>query len=131
MAALRPRAGAFAEGTDINALKTNRISVTPLKLDLTDYSVQDRVARAHSDNVAGGVTRHRLVEKEGFAALVLRLRAEGISDIDLLTAVEQTPRSLFVPPQFVEEAYSSRTIPIDCGAFHGRRRSCRPHSASV
>jgi protein-L-isoaspartate(D-aspartate) O-methyltransferase len=59
----------------------------------------------------------RLVEKEGFAALVLRLRAEGVSDIDLLTAVEQTPRSLFVPPQFAEQAYSSRTIPIECGAF--------------
>ncbi|GAK71040.1 protein-L-isoaspartate(D-aspartate) O-methyltransferase [Agrobacterium rubi] len=58
-----------------------------------------------------------MVEKEGFAALVLRLRAEGISDIDLLTAVEQTPRSQFVPAQFAEDAYSSRTIPIDCGAF--------------
>ncbi|MBB4231614.1 MULTISPECIES: protein-L-isoaspartate(D-aspartate) O-methyltransferase [Rhizobium] len=59
----------------------------------------------------------RLVEKEGFAALVLRLRAEGISDIDLLTAVEQTPRSLFVPPQFSDDAYSTRTIPIECGSF--------------
>jgi len=59
----------------------------------------------------------KLAEKEGFAALVLRLRAEGISDIDLLTAVEQTPRSLFVPPQFTENAYSSRTIPIECGSL--------------
>lgn len=58
-----------------------------------------------------------MVEKEGFAALVLRLRAEGISDLDLLTAVEQTPRTQFVPPQFVQKAYSSRTIPIDCGSF--------------
>lgn len=59
----------------------------------------------------------RLVEKEGFAAVVLRLRHEGISDIDLLTAVEQTPRMPFVPPQFADDAYSSRTIPIECGAF--------------
>ncbi|WP_313591162.1 protein-L-isoaspartate(D-aspartate) O-methyltransferase [Agrobacterium cavarae] len=58
-----------------------------------------------------------MVEKEGFAALVLRLRAEGISDLDLLTAVEQTPRSLFVPAPLAADAYSSRTIPIDCGAF--------------
>jgi protein-L-isoaspartate(D-aspartate) O-methyltransferase len=58
-----------------------------------------------------------MVEKEGFAALVLRLRSEGISDLDLLTAVEQTPRSQFVPPSLAEEAYSSRTVPIDCGAF--------------
>lgn len=58
-----------------------------------------------------------MVEKEGFAALVLRLRAEGISDLDLLTAVEQTPRSQFVPSQFVADAYSSRTIPMECGTF--------------
>jgi 5'-nucleotidase len=42
------RAGAFVAGTDIHALKHRKISVTPLKLDLTDYSVQDRVARALS-----------------------------------------------------------------------------------
>lgn len=58
-----------------------------------------------------------MIEKEGFAALVLRLRAEGISDLDLLTAFEQTPRSQFVPPTLAEEAYSSRTIPIECGSF--------------
>lgn len=58
-----------------------------------------------------------MVEKEGFAALVLRLRSEGINDLDLLTAVEQTPRSLFVPPQYADQAYSSRSIPIECGAF--------------
>jgi protein-L-isoaspartate(D-aspartate) O-methyltransferase len=45
------------------------------------------------------------------------LRAEGISDLDLLTAVEQTQRSLFVPPQYADDAYSSRTIPIECGSF--------------
>lgn len=40
------RLGHFREGTDIHAIKHNKISVTPLKLDLTDYSAQDRVARA-------------------------------------------------------------------------------------
>jgi 5'-nucleotidase len=40
------RSGHFRPGTDIHALRQNRISVTPLKLDLTDYAVQDRVARA-------------------------------------------------------------------------------------
>ncbi|WP_183806370.1 protein-L-isoaspartate(D-aspartate) O-methyltransferase [Mycoplana azooxidifex] len=58
-----------------------------------------------------------MVEKEGFAALALRLRGQGIKDIELLTAVEQTPRTLFVPPQFAGDAYSSRLLPIDCGAF--------------
>nr|WP_316653940.1 protein-L-isoaspartate(D-aspartate) O-methyltransferase [uncultured Gellertiella sp.] len=61
--------------------------------------------------------KERLDEKEGFAGLVLRLRAEGISDLDLLTAVEQTPRSQFVPAPHTAHAYSSRTIPIECGAF--------------
>lgn len=59
----------------------------------------------------------RVVEKEGFAALALRLRGQGINDIDLLTAVEQTPRTLFVPPQFAGDAYSSRLLPIECGSF--------------
>ncbi|MFD1744235.1 protein-L-isoaspartate(D-aspartate) O-methyltransferase [Rhizobium helianthi] len=58
-----------------------------------------------------------MIEKEGFASLVLRLRAQGITDLDLLTACEQTPRSQFVPSQFVPDAYSSRTIPIECGSF--------------
>ncbi|MCA1440175.1 5'/3'-nucleotidase SurE [Ensifer sp. IC4062] len=40
------RAGDFRAGTDIHALRENRISVTPLKLDMTDYTVQDRIARA-------------------------------------------------------------------------------------
>ncbi|PTM95243.1 protein-L-isoaspartate(D-aspartate) O-methyltransferase [Mycoplana dimorpha] len=59
----------------------------------------------------------RVVEKEGFAALALRLRGEGINNLDLLTAVEQTPRTMFVPPQFAGDAYSSRLLPIDCGSF--------------
>jgi protein-L-isoaspartate(D-aspartate) O-methyltransferase len=61
--------------------------------------------------------RSALVEREGFAALVLRLRAEGVTNLDLLTAVEQTPRSAFVPPEYAGNAYSSRSIPIDCGQF--------------
>lgn len=56
-------------------------------------------------------------EKEGFAALVLRLRTEGISDKQLVMAVEKTPRSLFTPPTYVDAAYSRRTIPIECGEY--------------
>lgn len=40
------RRGDFRAGTDIHALRENAISVTPLKLDLTDYTVLDRVQRA-------------------------------------------------------------------------------------
>lgn len=54
-------------------------------------------------------------DREGIAALVLRLRAEGIADKELLTAVESTPRGLFVPPEHISVAYSPRSIPIECG----------------
>lgn len=40
------RKGDFRPGTDIHALREHKISVTPLKLDLTDYTVQDKVAKA-------------------------------------------------------------------------------------
>ncbi|MDP9837937.1 5'-nucleotidase [Neorhizobium huautlense] len=39
------RAGRPGEGTDLYAIRENRISVTPLKLDLTDYSVQDQLTK--------------------------------------------------------------------------------------
>lgn len=40
------RLGEFREGTDIHAVRENRISVTPLKLDLTDHSVLDKLTAA-------------------------------------------------------------------------------------
>jgi 5'-nucleotidase len=40
------RKGDFREGTDIFALREKKISVTPLKLDLTDYSLLDRIQQA-------------------------------------------------------------------------------------
>lgn len=40
------RRGDFREGTDIHALRANKISVTPLKLDLTDYDLLDRIQQA-------------------------------------------------------------------------------------
>lgn len=42
------RQGNFRPGTDIRALRDNRISVTPLKLDMTDYAVQDALVAALS-----------------------------------------------------------------------------------
>lgn len=55
--------------------------------------------------------------KEGFAALCLRLRARGVVNADLLNAVEQTPRQFFVPAEFLAQAWTSRTLPIECGAI--------------
>ena len=36
----------FREGTDLSALNSKQISVTPLKLDLTDYDIRDRISEA-------------------------------------------------------------------------------------
>ena len=62
-------------------------------------------------------SRNPLGEIEGFASLLLRLRREGIADATLLAALEETPRSQFVPPIHADLAYSSRMIPIECGTF--------------
>ena len=59
----------------------------------------------------------RLAEKEGFAGLFLRLRAEGLADKALLTALEQTPRTLFLSAAYSDAAYQDRLVPIDCGGF--------------
>ena len=59
----------------------------------------------------------RLAEKEGFAGLFLRLRAEGLADKALLTAFEQTPRTLFLSAAYTDAAYHDRLVPIDCGGF--------------
>jgi len=59
----------------------------------------------------------RLAEKEGFAGLFLRLRAEGLVDKALLTALEQTPRTLFLSAAYSDAAYQDRLVPIDCGGF--------------
>jgi protein-L-isoaspartate(D-aspartate) O-methyltransferase len=34
-----------------------------------------------------------------------------------LNAIEQTPRHLFVPAEYAAQAWSSRTLPIECGAL--------------
>jgi protein-L-isoaspartate(D-aspartate) O-methyltransferase len=59
----------------------------------------------------------RLAEKEGFAGLFLRLRAEGLADKALLTALEQTPRTVFLSAAYSDAAYQDRLVPIDCGGF--------------
>lgn len=55
------------------------------------------------------------IDREGFAAFLLRMRAAGIDDKPLNEAIEATPRRSFVDPQYHGAAWSSRIIPIDCG----------------
>ncbi len=42
----RERLSAFEHDSDLNAIGENHVSVTPLKLDLTDHAVRDRIAEA-------------------------------------------------------------------------------------
>jgi protein-L-isoaspartate(D-aspartate) O-methyltransferase len=47
--------------------------------------------------------------------LMLSLRRHGVTDARVLTAIEQTPRELFVEPTFEGRAYADSALPIGCG----------------
>lgn len=49
------------------------------------------------------------------ARLVLGLRSGGVSDAKVLSAIEKTPRDLFVPDLFQERAWEDSALPIACG----------------
>jgi len=49
------------------------------------------------------------------ADLILRLRRVGVTDQRVVSAIEQVPRELFVPPDRRAQAYAERPLPIDCG----------------
>ncbi|MEK1888015.1 MAG: protein-L-isoaspartate(D-aspartate) O-methyltransferase [Phyllobacterium sp.] len=56
-----------------------------------------------------------LSEREGFAAFVLRMRSQGITDQRLLGAFEATPRMAFVNGNLGTVAYGQGMLPIECG----------------
>lgn len=47
--------------------------------------------------------------------LVMSLRGGGVTDAKVMGALERTPRHLFVPGRFGDQAYDDRALPIDCG----------------
>ena len=49
------------------------------------------------------------------ARLILGLRSGGVSDPAVLSAVEKTPRDLFVPELFQERSWEDSALPIACG----------------
>ncbi|MBP0439814.1 protein-L-isoaspartate(D-aspartate) O-methyltransferase [Tianweitania sediminis] len=55
------------------------------------------------------------LDREGFAAFMLRLRGRGLTDKAILAAFEATPRRSFVPGQWQNHAWSDRMVPIPCG----------------
>lgn len=58
-----------------------------------------------------------LSDREGFAAFVLRMRSQGITDQRLLSAFEATPRMAFVNGSLGNIAYGQGMLPIECGEF--------------
>ncbi len=49
------------------------------------------------------------------AKLVLGLRSNGVTDPQVLNAIEKTPRDLFVPNLFQARAWEDSALPIACG----------------
>jgi protein-L-isoaspartate(D-aspartate) O-methyltransferase len=47
--------------------------------------------------------------------LLMELRRQGISDTDVLSALETTPREMFVPEVFADRAFDNVALPIDEG----------------
>jgi protein-L-isoaspartate(D-aspartate) O-methyltransferase len=47
--------------------------------------------------------------------LVMELRRQGVTDKDVLSAIERVPRELFVPPTFHDQAYENTALPIGHG----------------
>jgi len=47
--------------------------------------------------------------------LIMQLRGSGITDTNVLAAIEQTPRDIFVEETFRGHAYEDTALPIACG----------------
>jgi len=45
----------------------------------------------------------------------MALRRQGITDRQVLSAIERVPRDLFVPHSFARHAYEDSALPIECG----------------
>lgn len=47
--------------------------------------------------------------------LIMELRGDGVTDPEVLAAIERTPREAFVPEQFKDRAYENTALPIGEG----------------
>jgi protein-L-isoaspartate(D-aspartate) O-methyltransferase len=54
-------------------------------------------------------------ESEQRMQFMLTLRRRGISDQAVLRAMDEVPREHFVEPNFIDDAYADRAMPIACG----------------
>lgn len=56
-----------------------------------------------------------IAKNVSIARLVMLLRAGGISDIDVLNAIERVPREKFVPDALKDQAWEDTALPIGLG----------------
>src|SRR6201996_2055206 len=47
--------------------------------------------------------------------LIMELRRSGVTDTRVLSAIERTPREIFVPEPFKDQAYENTALPIKLG----------------
>ena len=47
--------------------------------------------------------------------LIIGLRQAGITNTEVLSAMERTPRDFFIPPHFQDHAYEDQAVPIGLG----------------
>lgn len=47
--------------------------------------------------------------------MVMHLRSQGITDTNVLAAIERVPREAFIPPTFHDQAYEDTALPIGLG----------------
>ena len=107
------------DGSDLEALAAGKVSITPLKLDLTDQDERARYAAAFAlkteKPIRHALRADRRRKRRSGRSFCLRLRARGIGDLPLLRAMELTPRSLFLPQRFADIAARDIALPIGCG----------------
>jgi hypothetical protein len=106
-------------GTDFHAIEAGRVSVTPLKVDLTKHEDIGRIERAgwgrrsltdRSDPNGIGMTSARTRDR-----LVQRLKDHGIADHRVLERIRSVPRHLFVDEALASRAYEDTALPIGLG----------------
>lgn len=54
-------------------------------------------------------------DRAGLAALLARLKGQGVDSPELMEALQQTPRRGFVPSQWQDATWTRGSIPIGCG----------------
>lgn len=68
-----------------------------------------------TDGAGPGLRTVHEGDREGFAAFLLRVRAAGLDNKALMSAIEAVPRRDFVEAQYRHLTMGPRTIPIGCG----------------